>query len=738
MRFLERSYGTILSGVIVLLTCAGMVVYGSERDHTQYVNSFIGTDAHGHTFPGATVPFGMVQLSPDTRVEGWDACAGYHYSDSTILGFSHTHLSGTGIPDYGDILVAPTLGEISANITPSRFHHQREEASPGYYSVWLDDSNIRVELTATTRVGVHRYTFPKPNVANIIIDLHHGLGPDKVIESEIEILGEREVVGYRRSEGWAKDQHIYFVAQFSKPFESFGIMRDNALFPNERSSVGKDLKCYLRFFQRNGDPIIVKVGISAVSVDGARKNLEAEVPGWDFDSVRENARKVWEKELSKIEVGGGTRNQLATFYTALYHAMLAPNIFSDVDHHYRGMDGKIHVAEGFNMYTVFSLWDTFRAEHPLLTIIDRERTRDFVNSLLSKYQEGNTLPVWELAANETWCMIGYHSIPVIVDAFTKGIGGFDAGNAVDAMKQSALADRYGLAAYREKGYIPGDVEGESVSKTLEYAYDDWCIDHMRESSGANNDVQNFVDRAQSYKNVFDPSTGFMRAKTNACWVEPFDPSSVTVHYTEANAWQYSFFVPQDVDGLITLMGGKEKFIQKLDSLFGSSSSLSGRQQADITGMIGQYAQGNEPSHHAAYLYDYAGVPWKTQRIVRMIMDSLYKPTPDGLCGNDDCGQMSAWYVLSAMGLYQVCPGQPMFCIGSPLFSKVVIHSDGEPPKIDSSTRGSFVISATNNSQQNRFIQSAKLNGGPYTKSFLTYAQLVEGGLLEFDMGSRPA
>ena len=704
---------------------------------SRLVNPFIGTDAHGHTFPGATLPFGMVQLSPDTRVEGWDACGGYHYSDRSILGFSHTHLSGTGIADYGDILLMPTLGRIQ--LTPgtisntqtgyrSGFSHESEKASPGFYSVHLDKYSIGVELTTTRRVGLHRYTFPQSMESNIIIDLKHGLGPDRVIDAVLEINGDREITGSRRSDGWAKDQVVYFVAQFSKPFSSSGVAVDDTIRRGGKQGRGTNIKGFVRFATSADERIVVKVGLSGISIEGARKNLEAEVPGWDFDAVRMKAEETWNTELGKIDIEGGSREQQTTFYSALYHAMIAPNLFSDVDGSYRGMDGKIRRAEGFEMYTVFSLWDTFRAEHPLLTLIDQKRTLDFIKSLLAKYDESGVLPVWELASNETWTMIGYHAIPVILDAYVKGVRGFDVAKAFAAMKNSAMLDHFGLKAYRKHGGIPGEAESESVSKTLEYAYDDWCIAEMARLLGKPADAEYFGARAQYYKNLFDPSSRFMRPKKNGGWIDPFDPRSVTVHFTEANAWQYTFFVPHDIDGLIGLMGGKRAFAQKLDSLFKGGSDVTGRQQSDITGLIGQYAQGNEPSHNFAYLYNYAGEPWKTQETVRLILDSLFHDRPDGLSGNDDCGQMSAWYVMSALGLYPVTPGLPHYSIGSPLFEEATIHLENGKQ---------FVIRTDKNSRGNKHIQSASLNGSPHPKNYLNHDALMRGGELLFEMGPTP-
>ena len=692
---------------------------------THLVNPFVGTDGHGHTFPGATVPFGMVQLSPDTRVEGWDACAGYHYSDSTLLGFSHTHLNGTGVADYGDILFLPAIGKPGAK-SRARFSHTHESASPGYYKVQLLDEHIAAELTATRRVGVHRYTFPKTNQATIQIDLRHGLGPDRVIDSWLEFVNENEVAGFRRSEGWAKNQHLYFVARFSKPFRRSGFLSDTV--EKGRKLMGHDVRAFVQFDIPANDAVVIKVALSSVSVDGARKNLDEEMPGWDFDKTRKDAAQLWNKELGKIQVEGGTNGQKRTFYTALYHALIAPNTFSDVDGRYRAMNGEIRVAKDFEMYTVFSLWDTFRTEHPLLTIIDQKRTVDFVRSLLEKYKESSVLPVWELWSNETWTMIGYHAVPVIIDAYAKGILGFDADLALRAMKSSAMQDHYGLKYYRDHGFISADHENESVSKTLEYAYDDWCIAEMLGLMGKQEEHEQYLERSQFYRNLFDPSTGFMRAKRNGGWVEPFDPVAVTNEYTEANAWQYSFFLPQDIPGLIGLHGGKEGLEKKLDEFFFGASAMAGRQQSDITGMIGQYAQGNEPSHHVAYLYNDVGAPWKTQMLVRRVLDSLYTDKPDGLCGNDDCGQMSAWYVMSAMGFYPVTPGKPVYSIGSPLFDKVTLQLE---------TGKKFIIKARNNSRKNKFIQAISFNGVQSKKLVLKHADIMVGGMIEFEMGAQP-
>ncbi|HWF89503.1 MAG TPA: GH92 family glycosyl hydrolase, partial [Pyrinomonadaceae bacterium] len=594
------------------------------------------------------------------------------------------------------------------------FQHQNETATPGYYSVKLDEDDILVELTTTARAGMHRYTFPRTNNATIVLDLAHR---DKVLGSALRVLGVNMVVGWRRSSSWAKDQVVYFALEFSQPFTAYEA--------NEA-----ERKTYFHFDTRTGAPVLVKVGISAVDIDGALQNLRAEIPHWDFDKIRADAKARWNAELNRITVSGGTAAQLTNFYTSLYHVMTVPNLFMDVDRRYRGRDFKVHVAEGFSNYTVFSLWDTFRAAHPLDTIIDRNRTRDFIKTFLAQYEQGGRLPVWELAANETDTMIGYHAVSVIADAIAKGIiTGYDLNTAFEAMKHSAeLRQQRGLAAYIDQGFIGTEDDRESVSKVLEYAYDDWCIAQVAKKLGWTADYERYMARAQSYKNVFDYSSGFMRPRSNGNWVDPFDPREVTFAFTEANSWQYTFFAPQDLGGLIALIGGREKFARKLDQLFTTDSRTTGREQADITGLIGQYAHGNEPSHHMAYLYDYVGQPWKTQMRVRQIMDQFYKPEPDGLIGNEDCGQMSAWYVLSAAGFYPVTPGSTVYAIGSPLFPEV---------RFDLGYGKSFVVQAVNASERNVYIQSARLNGRPYKKSFLLHDDLVKGGELVLVMGPRP-
>jgi len=703
-----------------------------KAEYASSVDPFIGTGGHGHTYPGAVLPFGMVQVSPDTRLTGWDGCSGYHHADSVVYGFSHTHLSGTGASDYGDILFMPTVGEVrfmrGDGVHPgsgyaSRFSHANEKASPGYYRVKLDNSGVVVELTATKRVAFHKYVFPATDSANVIIDLQHR---DEVIASYIRIQSNTQIEGYRRSKHWAEDQQIYFSAEFSKPFTASGIIANDTLRPGIKRADGLNLKAFVRFKTGKNEPIFVKVALSTTFIDNARKNGVAEIPSWDFDKVRAEAARTWNDALGKIAVKGGTKAQRTTFYTALYHAMLAPNLFMDSDGRYRGRDGEIHDALDFTYYTVFSLWDTYRAEHPLFTIIEPQRTVDFIKTFIAQYEQGGALPVWELAENETNCMIGYHAVPVIADAYVKGIRGFDAEKAFEAMKHSAEMDSRGLKYYRELGYIPSDKEGESVSKTLEYAYDDWCIAQMAKALGKEDDYARYIERAQYYKNVFDPKTGFMRPKANGAFVAPFDPTEVNFNYTEANAWQYSFSVPQDVRGLIGLMGGDGPFVEKLDSLFTVSSATAGLDLPDISGRIGQYAHGNEPSHHIAYLYACAGQPWKTQERVRTIMSTLYGTGPEGLCGNEDCGQMSAWYVLSALGFYPVTPGSDAYVIGSPIFKEASIDVGGGKR---------FVIKTSSGSDKNVFIQSAFLNGKEYKKCFIRHGDIVAGGELLFGMGA---
>lgn len=668
--------------VVVLLGLVANNLFA--QNYSQYVNPFIGTGGHGHTFPGATVPFGMVQLSPDTRIDGsWDGCSGYHYSDSVIYGFSHTHLNGTGVSDYGDIMLMPTMGKPSLNSKEysSKFSHKNEKASAGFYSVKLDKNNIDVRLTTTKRVGYHEYTFNNAGNANIILDLNHR---DKLLEGEVKIIDSKTIEVFRRSEAWATNQYIYARIEFSKPMK---ISKKEANGKNENNLYsGTELALAFSTLVKKGEKISVKVALSPTDYDGASKNMLEEGKSNDFVAVQKQAVADWDKELSKIEVKSDDKNKLSVFYTAMYHVFTQPNINMDVDGKYRGRDNKFYYAKDFDYYTVFSLWDTFRGAHPLMTLIDRKRTADFVNTFIKQYEQGGKLPVWELASNETECMIGYHAVSVIADAMAKGIKGFDYEKAFQASKNSAMLDIFGLNAYKNNNYISIDDEHESVSKTVEYAYDDWCIAQMAKTLGKNEDYQYFMKRSQNWKNLYNPKNGFMQPRKNGNWYEPFEAKEVNNNYTEGNSWHYSYSVQQDIPGLIAAHGGKEKFEQFIDAIFSAPDQTTGREQVDITGLIGQYAQGNEPSHHIAYLYNYVGKPEKTDSKIKYILDNYYKNTPDGLIGNEDCGQMSAWYILSSMGIYSVTPGLPEWQTTKPYFDEIKLHlEDGTTKTITKNT-----------------------------------------------------
>lgn len=662
----------------LLLLFASTVVL--SQNYSQYVNPFIGTGGHGHTFPGATVPFGMVQLSPDTRIDGsWDGCSGYHYSDNLIYGFSHTHLNGTGVSDFGDIMLMPTIGEPSLDNKnySSKFSHSNEKATAGFYSVKLDNGNIDVALTASERVGFHQYTFNNSGQANIILDLNHR---DHLITGEVRVIDDKTIEVLRRSEAWARDQYVFARIEFNQPMKITKV-NNNAFAPakiTDKFFAGSLLSMSFSKQVKKGEKILVKVSLSPTSYEGAKLNM-SEIKHWDFNKAKSDAEQLWNKELSKIEVTSSDKEKLAIFYSALYHTMMQPNIAQDLDGKYRGRDNEIHTAKGFDYYSVFSLWDTFRAAHPLYTLIDKKRTSDFINTFLKQYEQGGRLPVWELASNETDCMIGYHSVSVIADAMAKGIKGFDYEKAFEASKHSAMLDHLGLEAYKKNGFISIDDEHESVSKTVEYAYDDWCIAQMAKLLNKTKDYTYFMKRSQSWKNIFDWNIGFMRPKKNGGWDKPFDPKEVNNNYTEGNSWQYSFFVPQDIPGMIEAYGGKDKFETKLDEMFNSQSKTTGREQVDLTGLIGQYAHGNEPSHHIAYLYNYIGKLEKTTEKVHYILDNFYKNTPDGLIGNEDCGQMSAWYVLSSMGIYDVTPGSAEWSKTVPYFEKIKINFENNEP-----------------------------------------------------------
>ena len=698
----------LIAVILLMASCAK----DKQQDPVEYVDTFIGTGGHGHTYPGATAPFGMVQLSPDTRMDDWDGCSGYHVSDNHILGFSHTHLSGTGCNDYGDFRFMPVVGEkhYKSDDYRSTFRHETEVARPGYYSVVLDDYNIKVELAAGVRAAMHRYTFPEGENEAVILDLKEStLSNEKIYEAWARVETENAISGFRRSGYWARDQYLYFYAEFSKPLLS-AKLNDNDLV-------------YSFDFENDGNPLVMRIGISAVDVEGAKKNLESEITDFDLDALAAKTYDSWNKELGRIEVKSSNERDMKIFYTALYHSFIVPNLYSDVDGRYRGHDLEIHQSDR-PRYTVFSQWDTFRTENPLLNMIQTERAVDIINTFIDNYETGGLLPTWELAANETHCMIGYHSIPVMADAYINGITGFDAEKALNAMVARANEDMWGLDFYRQYGYIPADMAGESVSTTLEYAYDDWCIARMAEKMGKQDIADEFYKRAQYYKNLYDPDTKFFRGRKNGGFVTPFDPRQVNFMLTEANTWQYNFFVPQDVNGHIAMMGGKEEYENMLDQLFNTSSDLTGREQVDITGLIGQYAHGNEPSHHMAYLYNFLGKPTKTQKYVGQIMNELYTDQPDGLCGNEDCGQMSAWYVMSAMGFFPVTPASGYFVIGVPHFEEMTLNFENG---------NKFTIIAKNLSRENRFIESVKLNGEPLTRSYIYYDEIINGGELEFTM-----
>ena len=706
----------------------------SQENYTQYVNPFIGTGGHGHTYPGATVPHGMVQLSPDTRLEGWDGCSGYHYSDSFIYGFSHTHLSGTGCSDYGDILLMPGSGHPSPNnnIYGSQFLHKEENASPGFYHIKLLKNNIDVELTTTERVGIHHYKFSSASDNYVLLDLKHR---DEVLESSLKIEDSFTISGLRRSKAWADNQYVFFVMKFSKPISSYGIWQNDFLLNDSTKELvnSKNIKAFFKFNLDATQELFVQVAISPVSIEGAKRNLTTEIKDLSFNQIKKKAEEKWEKELSKIEVKSDDKNKLSIFYTALYHTAIVPNINMDVDGQYRGRDNQIHKAEGFTYYSVFSLWDTYRAAHPLYTIIDRDRTLDYIKTFLAQYKQGGRLPVWELASCETDCMIGYHSIPVIVDAFSKGINDFDTSLALQAMLHAAYRKESGLSAYFSNGVIAMEDEHESVSKTLEYAYDDYCIALFAKMIGNDKIYKEFSARTQFYKNILDFKTGFMRPRKNGNWLSPFDPREVNNNFTEANSWQYSFYFPQDVEGYMQLMGGKKYFESKLNKLFTENSSTTGREQADISGLIGQYAHGNEPSHHIIYLYNYTGKPYMTQYYASKVMNEFYKNEPDGLIGNEDCGQMSAWYVLSALGIYPVTPGNGKYMIGSPQFTLAEIHLENGK---------SFVVNAPGAGGANSYIESCTISTKKILKPHkllspsISHDDIADGGLVSFVMGSK--
>lgn len=708
---------------------------------TQYVDPYIGTGFHGHVFLGANVPFGAVQLGPVNLSEGWDWCSGYHYSDSTIIGFSHTHLSGTGIGDLGDVLLMPATG----NVLPvkgklgrpesgyySLFSHADEKAVPGYYSVKLKRYNIVADLTATQRVGFHQYTFPASDSAQIIIDLKEGIGWDRPVETMLRQINDTTVVGYRYSKGWAADQRIFFTAVFSRPVKSFAVYNDTVK-QSGSSFTGQRVKGIAYFSTKQEKRILVKVALSPVSIENAEENIKAEIPHWNFQEVVTQADASWNRELSKARIETVDLSRLRIFYTALYHTLIAPSMFNDGNGDYRGTDKKIYRKAPFTNLTTFSLWDTYRAAHPLFTILQPEKVTDMVNSMLAVYQQQGTLPVWHLVGNETNTMPGYSSVQVIADAYLKGFHGFDPALAYEAVKATAMQDKRGLNFVKKYGFIPADSMVESVAMGLEYSIADWAIAQMAKRMGKVDDYRYFARRAKAYRNYFDPQTRFVRGRTGAeTWRTPFDPfqsKHMKDDFAEGNAWQYTWLVPHDVEGLMGLLGGEKAFTMKLDSLFVLKNHMGNEASNDITGLIGQYAHGNEPSHHITYLYAYAGEPWKTADKVRYILDSLYSDKPDGLCGNEDVGQMSAWYVFSALGFYPVNPANGLYVFGSPAVDKAVLTLPGGR---------TLTVQVQNNSAANKYIQRITVNGKPYGKSYLSHRQLMEGGTVNLVMGSKPS
>jgi predicted alpha-1,2-mannosidase len=712
-----------------------------------YVRPFVGTQGEGNTYPGAVAPFGMIQLSPDTEKELWETASGYEYSDSSIIGFSLTHLNGTGIPDLGDILFVPGVG--TPKLIPgskaapdsgyrSPYSHTTEAASPGYYRVTLSNSGVTAELTAALRAGFMRFAYPASDSAFVLVDLSHVLRWN-VVWSNVRVENDSTLTGFHLVSGWAKERYLYFAAKFSRPFDGYTIVKDGKpvvydtyRFRSRSEATGKSLQFCARYKTRADEAILVKVAVSATSAANAVRNLEAEIPDWDFGAVRRMTRDSWNGELGKIEIEGSPREK-ETFYTSMYHAFMAPTLYEDVGGEYRGLDQNIRKAQGFVNYAVFSLWDTYRAEHPLFALVQADRDADMIESMLAHYDQSveHLLPVWSLQGNETWCMIGYHAVPVIVDAFLKGVEGFDAARAYEAIRATAMNPNYdNVAAYAKLGWVPFDKENESVSKTLEYAYDDYCVARMAKALGKTDDYEYFMKRAGSYKNIYDPAFDLMRGKdSHGAWRTPFDPHRYVEggDITEGTSWQYTWYVPHDVQGLIALMGGKDRFADKLDSLFVSRAEES-KGVDDIQGRIGEYWHGNEPSHHIAFLYCYAGQPWKTQKLVREIVKTQYGNRPNSLCGNDDCGQMSAWYIFNAMGFYPVCPGSDCYVIGSPSVKKAVMHL---------SNGNTFTMIAKNFSDENVYIQSVRLNGRKWDKPYLPYDDVKNGGEIVFTMGERP-
>jgi predicted alpha-1,2-mannosidase len=759
---------TILSALLL----SGSVIANAQTKSgnlVQYVKPIIGTQRMGHTYPGATVPFGMVQLSPETDTAGYELngkynpdvykyCAGYQYDDKTITGFSHTHFSGTGHSDLGDFLIMPTVGQLKLNPGladkpgsgyRSAFSHQNEVSEANYYKVKLDASGIIAEMTTSTRVGFHQYTFPKSDQSHIILDLMAGIYnyPDKNVWTYMRVVNDSTVIGYRQTNGWARTRTLYFAMKFSKPFFQHGYRNYSKRevyggfwgkfnqVKNFPEIAGRQLRAYFDFKTEAGEKIKIKFALSPVSMAGALNNMQAEIPGWDFNKVKADGQRQWEKELHKIDIEGSKDTKI-NFYTSMYHAMINPTVYMDVDGQYKGLDQMVHKAVGFTNYTTFSLWDTYRALHPLFNIIEPKRNADMVRSMLAHFDQSpeHMLPVWSNSANENWCMSGYHAVAVIADAVVKGNAPFDANKALDACVTMAHHRDYeGIGYYEDLGYIPDEKNGNSVSSTLEYAFDDWAIAQMAKKLGRTAIYNEFMKRSQNYKNVYDPSVGFMRPRTaNGSFRKgAFDPlTTINEGFIEGNSWNYTLFAPQDPKGLIKLMGGEPRFIRYLDSLF--TMNLPDKYFAeteDITrdGIIGNYVHGNEPSHHVAYMYDFTSQPWKTQERVRMILPLMYKSTPDGLGGNDDTGQMSAWYIFTSLGFYPFAPGSDQYTIGSPAVNHAVINLDNGKK---------FTVNVKDQSDKNVYIQKMLLNGKPLNRLYITQAEIMNGGELTFFMGNK--
>lgn len=739
---MKNKYLILLSAVLIFSCNKQPENVKNEASAINYVDPFIGTGGHGHTYPGATVPFGMLQVSPVNGISAWDWCSGYHYSDDTAIGFSHLSLSGTGIGDLADIIFMPINKAVDLTISPisrdslaykSTYNHNNETATPGYYQVFLEDHNVNVELTTTDRTAYHKYTFKEGDEQSVVIDLGFAINWDKAVATSLKVEDRYTISGYRHSTGWAHNQKVFFVAKFSKPIADYNIYVDGEVFQEgENEGVKTSAQLFFDPAEKSTE-LFAKVALSSVSIENAKENMG--VDGFDFDKTKAAADKLWESALSTIVVETPTDSLKTIFYTALYHAQLAPVTFSDKNGQFRLENDSIVTAKDYTAYSTLSLWDTFRAEHPLLTFIARDRVSDMVNSMLAYYEVREILPVWTLYGNETNTMTGYHSIPVIVDAYKKGIRNFDVEKAYEAMKNTMMQDERGLDHYKKYGYIPYSLLDESVTITLEYAYNDWCVAEMAKELGKEEDYQFFLNRSKAYQYLYDAGSGFMRGKSvdGKSWNEPFDPKHSNhreqTDYTEGNAWQHSWFVPQDVDDLIKIHGGNDAFSKRLEQLFTESSEITGDNiSADITGLIGQYAHGNEPSHHIAYMFNHANQPWRTQYWARQIMDTQYNTTPNGLSGNEDCGQMSAWYVLSSIGLYPMNPASAEYEIGTPIFEKATIKlSDNK----------TFVIEAEHVSDKNFYIQSATLNGKDFNQTRISHEDILKGGTLHFVMGDQP-